>query len=282
MRDFRRWAILSCAGGLEQEDPLGHARVYHVVDLRVLRVDPAQVGPPALPLLHEVEGLLQLVEHRQGEDVDLGEVRVGHAVLVPVHDEPPVDGPGPHGHHLRYGRAAEHHAADVLAQPPGGVHQLRGEVEQVPPAGGVHVVPEVRELGHLVPQVCGVVGVHLLRQQGEALPGKPQGLAKVLDDALHLVGGDRPGQDGVLRPEVAVHPLYQLVPETPWKVEVDVGERGHVLGYEAFQGEVPLQGVHVADADQVSDEQGHRRAAPASGGPLLHRRLGADHALVPP
>ena len=164
--------------------------------------------------------------------------------------------------------------------PLGGVHQLRGEIDQVPPSGCVHPVPEVRELRHLVPQVCGVVGVKLLRQQGEVLLGKPQGLAQVLDDALHLVGGDGPGQYGVLRPEVAVDALDQLVPEPPGEVEVNVGERRHLLGDEALQGEVPLQGIDVADADQVSDQQGHRRAAPPSGRPLLHRRLRADQAAL--
>ena len=118
------------------------------------------------------------------------------------------------------------------------------------------------------------MGVQLLREQGEMLLRKPQGLAEVLDDALDLIGRNGPGQDGVLRPEVLVDALDQLVPETSGEVEVDVGERRHVLGDEAFQGEAPLQGIDVADADEVSDQQGHRRAAPPSGRPLLDRGLG--------
>ena len=55
---------------LEQENPLRPALVDHVVDVRVLGIDPANVGTIALSLLHEIEGLLYLVEHRQGEDVD--------------------------------------------------------------------------------------------------------------------------------------------------------------------------------------------------------------------
>ena len=69
---------------------------------------------------------------------------------------------------------------DVLAQPLGGVHQLRGELEQVPPPGCVHPVAEVRELRHLVPEVRRVVEVQLLREQGQMLhaeaPGPCRGL----------------------------------------------------------------------------------------------------------
>ena len=60
--------------------------------LGVFGVELAQVGPPSLPLLDQVEGLLDLVQHGEGEEVDLGEVGVGDAVLVPVHDEATVDG----------------------------------------------------------------------------------------------------------------------------------------------------------------------------------------------
>ena len=118
------------------------------------------------------------------------------------------------------------------------------------------------------------MGVQLLREQGQMLLRKPQGLAEVLDDALHFVRCDGSGQDGVLRPEVLVDTLDQLVPETPGEVEIDVGEGCHVFGDEAFQGEVPLQGIDVAYSDEVSDQQGHRRAAPPSGRSLFNRRLG--------
>ena len=60
---------LQLRGRLEQEDTLRLALVDHVVDAGIIRVHPSDVGPTALPLLHEVESLLDLVEHGQGEDV---------------------------------------------------------------------------------------------------------------------------------------------------------------------------------------------------------------------
>ena len=245
-------------------------------------MDPAEVGSRSLAPLDEVEGLLDLVEHGQGQNIDLGEARVRHAVLVPVHDEPTVHCTSPRGDHLRYGRTAEDHAPNVLAQHPGRVRQLGSQLDQLSPAPGIHLVPEAGKLQHLLPEVRWIVGLDLLGQELEFLLRKPQGLAEVLDDALELVGGDCPGQDGVLRPEVLMDALDQLVPETPGEVEVDIGEHGRVLGDEAFEGEVPFQGVDVADADEVSHQQRHGRAAPPSGRPLLNRRLGADHALSPP
>ena len=74
-----------------------------------------------------------------------------------------------------------------------------------------------------------MVGVKLLREKGEVFLGKTEGLAQVLDDALDLVGGDGSGEDGVLRAEVTVDPLDEFVPEAPGKVQVDVGQRGHLL-----------------------------------------------------
>ena len=54
---------------LEEEDALGPAFVDHVVHVGVFGVELAQVGPPSLPLLNEVEGLLDLVEHGEGESI---------------------------------------------------------------------------------------------------------------------------------------------------------------------------------------------------------------------
>ena len=62
------------------------------------------------------------------------------------------------------------------------------------------------------------VGVDLPGESRRSSLRQPQGLAQVLDDALHRVGGYGPGQDGVVRPEATVYPLYQLVPEAAGEV----------------------------------------------------------------
>ena len=242
---------------LEEEDPLAAPRVDHVVDGGVLRVDAADVGAAPLGGLDKVQGLLDLVQHGQRQQVDLGEARVRHRLLVPVHDVAAVRGPGPHGDHLRYGRAAEHHAAHVLAQAARCGHQLRSKLQQRPPARRIDAVPEGGKRQHLLPKVGRVVGVELLRQRPQVLPRQSQGFAEVLDDALDRVGRDGARQDGKLRPEPSVHPLDELVPEAPGEVQVDVRQGVHLLGDEALQGQAPPEGVHVADADEVAHQQRH-------------------------
>ena len=111
----------------------------------------------------------------------------------------------------------------------------------------------------------------------QVLLRQPQGLAQVLDDTLHRVGGDGPGQDGVLRPEAPVHPLDQFVPELTGEVQVDVGEQGGILGDEPLQGQAPPQRVHVADADEIARQQGHRGAAPPARGPFFQGSLRVAH-----
>ena len=166
----------------------------------------------------------------------------------------------------------------MLAQAPGRVHELGSQLDQVAPARGVHPVPEGGEIQHLAPEVGGVVGVELPGEELQVLRGQSQGLAQVLDDALHRVGGDGPGEDGVLRAEVAVHAADELVAEAAGEVQVDVGEQGHVLGDEALQGQAPPQGVDVADADEVAHEQRHRRAPAPARRSLLQGRLRVRHA----
>ena len=61
----------------------------------------------------------------------------------------------------------------------------------------------------------------------------------------------------------------ELLPDIAGEVQVDVGDGGHVLGEEAVQGEVELQGVDVREADEVSHQQGHRGAPAPARRPLL-------------
>ena len=153
---------------------------------------------------------------------------------------------------------AQHHAADVLPQAPGSVHQLGSHLQEVAPAGGVHPVPEGGNPQHLLPQIRAVVGVDLPGEEPEVLLRQPQSLAQVLDDALHRVGGYGPGQDGVVRPEATMNALYQIVPEAAGEVQVYVRQEGCVLGDEPLQGEIPPEGVDVAYTDEVSRQHSHR------------------------
>ena len=115
---------LELGGRLEEEDALPPPLVDEVVHVRVIGGDATQVGPRSFALLDQVERFLDLVEDGQGEEVDLGEASVGHAVLVPIHDEAARDRPLAGGDHPRDGAVAQHQAADVLAQTPGRVQQL--------------------------------------------------------------------------------------------------------------------------------------------------------------
>ena len=117
------------------------------------------------------------------------------------------------------------------------------------------------------------MGVELPGQPLEVLPRQSQGLAQVLDDAFHRVGGNGPGQDGMLRPKAAMHPADEFVPQSAGKVQVDVGEQGSILGDEPLQGQIPPEGVNVADADEIAGQQGHRGSPAPARRPLLQRCL---------
>ena len=113
------------------------------------------------------------------------------------------------------------------------------------------------------------------------LARQSKGLTEVLDNALHGVGVDGAGEDGKVRPEMAVHPFDQRLAQAAGEVEVDVRQARHVLGDEALQRQVPLERIDVADTDQVADQQGHRRAASTARRSFLQRRFrGREAALL--
>ena len=57
----------------------------------------------------------------------------------------------------------------MLPQAPRSVHELRRQLDQVPPSPGIQ---------HLLFELYGIVGVNLFGQQLQVLFGQPQGLAR--------------------------------------------------------------------------------------------------------
>ena len=213
---------------LQQEYPLRQTGVDHVVHLWILRIDPAQIRPPPLPRLHQIQRLLQLIQHRQRQDVDLRKTRVRHTVLVPVHDEPALHRPRPHRNHLRNRRTAQYHPPHMLAQQLRRSHQLRPKLDQLPPPARIHPLAERRQLLHLLPQTPRIMRTHLLRKQAQLLLRQSQRLAQVLQHPLDLVRENRPRQHRIRRPEPLMHPLDQLVPQRPRKIKVNVRQHRHL------------------------------------------------------
>ena len=168
----------------------------------------------------------------------------------------------------------------VLGQILGEAVQLCGQVDEVTPYGSVDLVPKLRERPHLRLQVPGAVRVYPLGQLVHILEGKPQGLAQVACGPLQLVGAHHSREGGAVPAPPVVHPYYQLLPDVAGKVQVDIRDRCHVLGQEALQGEVELQGIDVREADQVAHQHRHRRAPSPARRPLLQGYLGVAQAQL--
>ena len=244
---------MSCAGDWSRKDADRAPRVDHVVYLRVFRTDPAQVGPHPFSGCDQVQRLFDLVEYGQGEQVDLGKVGIRHGILVPVHDVAALHSAGTNGYQRRNGRVAQDHAPDVLTESLGRIHERRPKLDEVAPSRGRDFILKGRQRQHLFLEVDGIVGVKLLGKERKVFLGQSQGFPQILDDSFYRVGSDSTGKHSVFRPKVAVHPLQQRVPELSRKVQVYIRQHGHVRGNEALQGEIPLERVDVADADEVSN-----------------------------
>ena len=190
---------------LEYADGVGP--VEHGVHLPVLEVDAAQVYVCARAFFDELKGILHLGEGAQGQEVDLHEAAVVDTVLVPVAYVASVDGRLLDGHHIYEGAGADDHSSRVLGQVLGEAVKLEGQVYEVSPHGGVHLVPELGKGHHLGHQTPGAVEVRPLGQGVHVLEGEAQGLAQVPHGSLELVGADHPREGCVVPAPPLVDPL---------------------------------------------------------------------------
>ena len=78
-----------------------------------------------------------------------------------------------------------------------------------------------------------------------------------------------------------MRPQDKVFPDGARKIEVDVRHVAHGIGgQEALQRKVVLQGVDMGKADEIADQQGHRRAAPPSRRVFLERERGVGQPLL--
>ena len=148
-------------------------------------------------------------------------------------------------------------------QPFGEVHQqvqllVPAEVALLHPAGeflqlGLLLEGFAEVPGRETPQLLGdVPDLAVLHAQGQA--GVAHGTASAVA-VLHAHQRDALGAEALK--DLPVH----VVPFGAFDVDVDVRQGGAVPGEEAFEDEVVLERVHLADVDQVVDQAGCPRAA---------------------
>ena len=270
---------------LEHAHRVGPAQ--HGVDLGVLaqegEVDLVPVGRP-----HEVDAVVQRLEHAEAQQVELHETDRGAVVLVPLEHGAQrhrgvVTGPGARVDrgavgagqavthrgaalepapldraHLDDGPVADDHAPRVDAQVPRRPLDLAGQRQHG--LGDVVAVRPLTELGgrgrHGRPHVHLLrPGVLLARRVAERLGHVAHGRAgPVADDVGHL--------GRVLAPVAAVHVLDGLFPPPALYVDVDVGGAVALGRQEPLEQQVERHRVGVGDAEGVADRR-VGRAAPA-------------------
>ena len=230
------------------EDAYGPAGSQIPVDGRVRDVDAAQIKVGARAFPHQGYGLLHLGKSPQGQQVNLDEAGVVHAVLVPLADHASFDGRRLHRHHIGQRDGGNHHAARMLGHALGEAAQLAGEGGQFPPARLLQLVPVARQGGQFVGQTADP-GFCDLGQPSDLFRRQVQRAAQIPDDPPRLVGGEHAGQGCVFPAPLLNQTQDQLLPDVARKVQIDVRRTGHVLRHEAFQGQVVGQRIHMGQAD---------------------------------
>ena len=207
--------------------------------------------------------------HPDAQDIEFEHAHGVHVVFVELaHGQ--AQSAGLHGRAVQQGGIAQDDPAGVHGdmagqpvQPFCEVHQqvqllVFAEVALLHPAGeflqlgllheGFAEVP-----GRETPQLLGdVTDLAVVHAQGQA--GVAHGTASAVA-VLHAHQRDAFGAEALKDLPVDV------VPFGAFDVDVDVRQGGAVPGEEAFEDEVVLQRVHLADVDQVVDQAGGARTA---------------------
>ncbi len=105
---------LDLGAALDLEDADRVADADHVVDRRIVEIDPAQIDRRLVVVDDQLEALLDQREHAQREEIDLDEPRVVAGVLVPLAEEAPLHRGRLNRHQLDERRRGDDHAADML------------------------------------------------------------------------------------------------------------------------------------------------------------------------
>ena len=266
---------------LDLEDADGVAAADRVVDRLVLEVDAREVDDAAASGGDQVDRVLDDGEHAEPEEVDLHHPRVADRVLVPV-AEVAVR------HCRRLARHAvderfrgDHHPPGVLREVARDADQLRHDLGEFAPAARAGAVLELRVVRQLPLDPVGA----FMRPgaAGEAVEfglGQSERLAGVADRAARAVGGEAGHERGVLAAPAGVDALDQLGADVAREVEVDVGQRVHLLVEEAPDEEPVVDRVDVREPDQVADDRGDRGATPAAGRQVRQAARDAGRAHV--
>ena len=149
------------------------------------------------------------------------------------------------------GRVARQ-AADVGAEPAEGA-----------PAGRAQLRGRIRERGDLLGDPTRIA-FRAASEPFELGVRQPERLADVANRPARVVGREARNERGVLPAVAVADGRQELLADVARKVEVDVGDAGHLPVQEPPQRQAGCDGVHVREAGQVADDRADRAAAAAA------------------
>ncbi|MDR9160943.1 hypothetical protein FEP45_06023 [Burkholderia multivorans] len=248
---------------LEHADRVGAAD--HVVGVVVVArnvVEPERlpVRLQAAPRGDHVECAMQRRQHPEREHVDLQQAERFEIVLVPLDHAPPVHRGILDRHEPRELAAADHETARVLRQMARKIEQPRGELRPGADQRRRGIEPDHLEL---LQQIAAAVEPSMpFRDTIDEHRIDTERLAGFAQHAARPIGRDgrrdRRAMLAVFFVDVLNHFLAPLMLE----VDVDVGRLAAILADEAFEQQRALLGIHLGDAEAITDGRIRRRTAP--------------------
>ena len=224
---------------LDLEHPDGVGAGEHVVDGLLRHVNFPQPHLPAAMLGHQVDAVVDRLEHAQPQQIELDQPGGGAVVLVPLHHRPVLHPRPFHGHDVGDGPVADDHAAGVDAQMP----RLAAQ--------------PLRQFGDLLRRFGGLV--HPRVDDARRVPQCPgrvaqRATAPIRDDVGHL--------RRIVPPIAPVDVLDDLLAPPRFDVEVDVRRPVALRRQEPLEQQPRGYGVDVGDPQRETHHRIRRRSAP--------------------
>ena len=244
---------LDLRAALDLKQPNRVSRANAIVNRRILKIDPRQIGSHARAPRDQLDAFFHERQHAQGEKIDFDEARVVAGILVPLTHDAILHRGSLERHQLDERPGRDDHPAGMLRDMARQTANLVRELAQLLPQRRVFPSFKARQVVHFIRQLVGAA-VGELRHELDLAERQIECLADFTHRRSQPVCRERADESHMLGAVARVDAANQLLADLARKIEVDVRHRRECLVQESAEEEFVRDRIDVRQAEQVADD----------------------------